>query len=87
MTNTTKRGRAMLHDLSAARGVYEVDYLVHESSQIIKSIGKPSVTRTIITASIQSINGYILKNGKYGLEEDGKTLYQLEKSGALWRVI
>lgn len=87
MSNEVKRGRAQLRDMGAAQGVYDVDYLVHVSTRTIKNIGAPVIIRRMITANIRSINGHILKNGRYGLEENGKTLYQLEKTGADWRTI
>jgi len=73
--------------MSAAQGIYDVDYMVHVNTRIIKNIGVPVVTQKMVTAYVQSINGYVLKNGKYGLEENGKSLYQLEKAGTTWRVI
>jgi hypothetical protein len=87
MSSETKRGKAQLRDMSAAQGIYDVDYTVHVSTRTIKNIGAPVITRKMVTAYVQSINGYVLKNGKYGLEENGKALYQLEKAGANWRVI
>ena len=87
MNSETKRGRAQLRDMSAAQGIYDVDYMVHVSTRIIKNIGAPVITRKMVTAYVQSINGHVLKNGKYGLEENGQALYHLEKAGASWRVI
>jgi hypothetical protein len=82
-----RSGRAQLRDLSAAQGVYEIDYTVHVSTRAIKNIGAPSTIRRIVTANIRSINGRKLKNGQYALEENGQALYQFEKVGADWRAI
>ncbi|MCE9507810.1 MAG: hypothetical protein K8R48_05775 [Alphaproteobacteria bacterium] len=87
MNSETKRGKAQLRDMSAAQGIYDVDYMVHVNTRTIKNIGVPVVTQKMVTAYVQSINGYVLKNGKYVLEENGESLYQLEKAGTTWRVI
>ena len=87
MNNEVRRGRALLRDMGAAQGLYEVDYMVHVCTRTIKNIGAPAVIRRMATANIQSINGHKLKNGKYDLEENGKTLYQFEKIGTDWCAI
>ena len=87
MSDEMRSGRAQLRDMSAAQGIYEVDYTLHVSTRTIKNINAPTIIRRMVTANIHSINGRKLKNGKYGLEENGKTLYQLEKNGADWRAI
>ena len=87
MSNEVRRGRAQLRDMSPAQGLYEVDYTVHVGTRTIKNIGAPTIIRKMVTANIQSINGHKLKNGRYGLEENGKTLYQFEKIGTDWCAI
>ena len=87
MKNETKRGRAQLHDMSAAHGIYEVDYVVHVITRTTKNINAPVTTRRTITANVHSVNGSTLRNGKYKLEENGQDLYQLEKAGTNWHVI
>lgn len=87
MNNETSRGRAQLRDNGPAQGLYEVDYVVHTTVRTIKNIGQPPLLRTTISADIRSVSGYTLKNGAYALEQDGKTLYQLEKTGTNWQVV
>jgi len=86
-TDEVRSGRAQLRDMGAAQGMYEVDYTVHVSTRTIKHVDAPTSTRRLVTADIHSINGRKLKNGKYQLEEDGKTLFQFEKTGADWYAI
>jgi len=86
-SDEVRSGRAQLRDMSSAQGMYEVDYTVHVSTRIIKHVDAPSTTRRLVTADIHSINGRKLKNGKYGLEEDGKILFEFEKNGADWYAI
>ena len=87
MNSEVKHGRALLRDMTAAQGVYDVDYTVHINTRTIKNIDMVASTIKTISANVRSISGYILKNGRYGLEENGKALYQLEKSGTSWNVI
>ena len=87
MSNETRRGRGQLRDTSAAQGVYEVDYMVRINVQFLKNIGVPTMKKKTVTADIKSVNGYILKNGIYLLEENDNTMYRLEKSGAAWHVL
>lgn len=87
MNNNAKRGRALLRDKGPARGVYEVDYIVHARSRSVGTISTASILRTFFSADIRLVDGHTLKNGIYDLEEDGKALYQLEKQGANWQVL
>lgn len=87
MTSNITRGRAQLRDLSPAEGLYEVDYVIQSSTQTIRNVGAATATHNALSAQIRLLNGYVLRNGNYCLENDGEVLYKLEKSGAIWRVI
>lgn len=82
-----RRGKAQLRDMSAAQGLYEVEYVLHVNTQTTKNIGRKSAVRTAISANIQLINGYALRNGFYSLEVDGESLHILEKAGTHWRIM
>lgn len=87
MKNKSWRGRAALHDLGPAGGVYEVDYIIHTSVQESKNIGMESTTHKVSSADIRSINGYQLKNGDYTLDQTGGVARKLRKTGALWELV
>lgn len=84
--NETDRGSAQLRDLGPAQGVYDVDYVIHRNTQNTKYIGLKATERKVFTADIRLISGYSLKNGIYNLEQDGKTICRLRKTGALWEL-
>jgi hypothetical protein len=86
VNSETLRGRAQLNDLSAARGVYEVDYIIRISTRTIKAVGMSLKMHRTVSTDIRPVSGGVLKNGPYNLEEDGKILYALEKKGAIWYV-
>ena len=84
----TYRGRAQLRDLGPAGGVYEADYTIHTFIQSSKNIGVSPTTHKVSSADIRPVNGYLLKNGMYALEQpDGTELHRLCKAGALWEVM
>lgn len=87
MTSEVKRDRAQLRDMSPAQGLYDVDYMLHVSTRSLVNIEHASTRQETITASIQSVSGRKLKDGQYDLEDNGKVLYKLEKSGTNWHVI
>lgn len=88
MKNKTYRGRAQLRDLGPAGGIYEADYTIHAFVQSSKHIGTSPTTHKVSSADIRPVNGYLLKNGMYTLEEtDGAELWRLNKTGVLWEVM
>ena len=87
MRSEVKRDRAQLRDMSAAQGLYDVDYMLHINTRAVENITRAPMLKKTITANIQSVGGRKLKDGKYELEKNGKVLYQLEKSGTDWHVI
>ena len=86
MKNESYRGRALLHDLGPAGGVYEADYVIHTYVQSSTHIGTTPTTHKISSADIRPVNGYSLKNGMYALESNGRKLCKLLKTGALWEL-
>lgn len=88
MKNKSYRGRAQLRDLGPAGGVYEADYIIHTFVQSSKHIGASPTTHKVSSADIRPVNGYLLKNGMYALEQsDGAELCRLCKTGALWEMM
>ena len=87
MSDETKSGRGQLRDTRGTQGVYDVDYTVRVNIRVLRNIGAPATERKTVNVNIKLVNGYILKNGTYFLEENGNTLYQLEKAGTDWQVL
>jgi hypothetical protein len=87
MKNSSHRGRAPLRDLGPAGGVYEVDYILHSFVRQTKHIGAATTTRRVSSADIRPVNGYLLKNGTYALEQDDAPCCKLRKTGALWELM
>jgi len=87
MNSEIKRGRAELRDVSAARGVYEVDYIIHISTRTLKKIDQSVALHHMVSASIQPVNAHNLKNGIYELVEGGSVLYNFEKAGTTWKTL
>lgn len=87
MKNKSYRGRTQLHDMGPAGGVYEVDYIIHTLVQHSKHIGAGTTTHRVSSADIRPVNGYLLKNGMYALEQEGGALCRLRKTGAQWELI
>jgi hypothetical protein len=87
MNHKSLSGRAELRDLSPAQGIYEVDYILHINVRKIKHMAATTTVRETKSANIRTVGGFMLKNGFYDLEKDGKALYKLEKIGTDWHII
>jgi hypothetical protein len=87
MTSKSDRGRALLHDLGPAGGEYEVEYVIHALVQHSKHIGITPTVHKVSSVNVRSVNGYLLKDGLYALENNANEVFKLRKTGALWELV
>ncbi len=87
MSNEIMRGVGSLRDLGPAGGVYDADYIIHLYKKSTTNVGCENTQHSVFTAQIRPVGDRSLKNGQYSLEQDGKSLFTLRKTGHLWDLV